>query len=557
MTSNDKPSKEASVLAPADMEADLARSAWHDKAFAVWFAPFAKRAVLLNGARGEAFFRECGDFAKAHKAAPAEVGDDAGSVLKSPAAQQWFRALVPTFPALPGGRLHKPTSWQMEKARKYLASRHNTLLAEQLNDAEQQRATDPARADLLAAEARKLFTSFSDAASCCRRAMDDIDGLLGLAESNPPLFTIDGEAGRMLNSRLKPDNLGIFLADQKLGKTTDLVGLAVEAGRVVPTLLISAGDERQIKVDARIATHLAFMASQPEYAGKVAVPVPDCMHNAAGTCPLGLSGAPRQTKDWKVLIEDGATAMQLAEGEADGSLSIEKQLYKPCCRCFPRNDGTSDDHRRRKTWKSGVWFRTLDIPLFDKQTLTETRARYETQSIGGGLRTAAYAAGELTIDGIYELLDTLDRTENFVPRVIVLDYADLLKQEMGRDTDKDHDGMRRIWEGLRGITSKLDLLLLTATQTNGLSDGVETITRKMCGRSKKAIDNCTWIVSLNQTLRERRAKVKRMSMMAAREGEYDPEQQALCCQWNCVQDGFAFSMPIFCKIKNETQRERD
>lgn len=542
------------IIAPADMENDLARSAWFDKAFAVWFAPFAKRSVLFNGARGEDFFRQCGEFAKAHRTAPGECQDNPALML-TPIALDWFRSM--SFDPLPGGRPCKPTSWQMEKARKYLASRHNTLLAEQLADAERIRQDgDNVRADRLATEARKAFSTFTDAAVNCRRAMDDIDSLIALAESNPPLFTIDGEAGRMLNPRLKPDNLGILLGDQKIGKTTDLVSLAVLSARSVPTLFVSTGDETQIKIDARVATNLACLATQPELAGTFAVPVPDCAHNANGTCPINMSGEPRQVKDWKCLIADGAKPADLADGSADGSRTVSGILYQPCCRCFPKNDGTKEDAERRKRWRSAVWWRTLDIGLHNRASLLDTRARFEMSSIGGGLRTAAYRAGELTVEGLLDLLDTLDRTENFVPRVIILDYADLMKQDAGRDTDKDHDGMRRIWEGLRGITSTLQILLITATQTNGESDGAETMTRRMIGRSKKAGDNCTWLATLNQTVAERRAKVKRLSMLFAREGSFDPEHQALCCQWQEVQDGFAFSMPVFCKIKNEGQRDK-
>jgi len=47
----------------------------------------------------------------------------------------------------------------------------------------------------------------------------------------------------------------------------------------------------------------------------------------------------------------------------------------------------------------------------------------------------------------------------------------------------------------------------------------------------------------------------RASMLYAREGDYDPEHQALCCQWLCVQNAFAYSMPVFCKIKSDKERE--
>lgn len=543
------------VLEPAEIEMDLARSAWRDRLFAAWFLPFAKANVLVNGGRGEDYFRACGEFARQHKRSASESGDDPSLILKQPGALQWFRNI--DFPQLPGGQLHKPTSWQIEKAQKYLRSRHNYLLAERLREAEELRSSgDADRADRLANDARRAFASFSDSAVPCRKALDDLDAILGLAESNPPLFTIPGELGHQLNSRLKPDNLGIVLANQKIGKTTDVVTLAVLAARQTPTLFISCGDETELKINARIATHLSCKVVQPEYSGRKAVPVPDCWHSANGSCPLSLSGEPRLVKDWKRLIEDGATPYELAEGSCDGSRTVTGGIYQPCCHCYPRNDGTPEDAERRKHWKSAVWWRLIDLEQIDRATLAEAKRQFETMSFGGGLRVASYAAGELTVDGIYELLDTLDRTENFVPRVIILDYADLMKQEDGRATDKDHDGMRRIWEGLRGLTSKLQVLLITPTQTNREGGNVETHTVRTIGRCAKAADNCTWMITLNQTMQERRAKVMRTSLLFAREGSFDPEHQALCCQWHEIQDGFPFSMPVFCKIKNDYREDR-
>lgn len=549
---------EVGATDPVDMETDLARSAWYDKVFAVWFAPFAKRTVLFNGSLGEEFFRTCGEFAKNYKTAPGESGEPPSAILKGNGVLSWWKGK--RFPELPGKRTHKPTAWQMEKARAYLASRHNSLLAEQLADAERiRREGDAARADLLAAEARKLFTSFTDTVVECEDALEDEDAILAMAESTPPLFYLDGEAGRLLNSRLKPGDFGVILADQKIGKTTTLMTLAIAAARHEPTLFIGAGDEDKQQLNGRIATNLACRAVEPEYAGTFGMPVPDCAHNAAGTCPINQSGMPRQVKDWKTMIEGGATPLELADGTAEGCRTIDGSLYLPCCRCFPRNDGTKEDAERRKNWKSAVWWRKLDVPLIDRPMLSTVKKhfRLECAMAGGRLKISPCSSGSMSMQGLYDLLERLDRTENFVPRVIVLDYADLMKQEQGRDSDKDHDGMRRIWEGLSALRTKLKVLLITATQTNRLSDGVETLTRRMIGRSTKAADNCTWMVTINQTVQERRAHVMRMSMLYSRKGGFDVEHQALCCQWHEVQDAFAFSMPIFCKIKTENYKERD
>ena len=538
---------------PADMEIDLARSAWHDHVFAAWFMDFARQEVLVNSTRGADFFRECGEFAKKHKASFASTGDNVNALLKSQAAKNWF--LTMDFPELPGGKDHKPTGWQIEKAGRYVNSRHDTLLIESLQDAEKIRQSgDLGRADKVAAEARRMFASFRGTSVPCKKAMSDLEGILALADSNPPLFKVDGELGRLINPRLKRDNLGVLMSSPKVGKTTSLVSLATIAGSQVPTLFFSSGDETSIKIDARIHTNLSTFVTQREFAGTYAVPVPDCAHNAAGTCPIDKGGEPRAVKCWKSLIDEGATPMELAEGTFDGSRTTGGNLYQPCCRCYPKNDGTPEDYKNRRRWKSAVWWRKETFELTNMQRLTDTRDRYEIDSFGGGLRVAAYPGGELTVDMINEKLDSLDRIEGFVPSVVVLDYADLLKQEEGRSSDKDHDGMRRIWEGLRAISFKRDILIITATQSNRSGGDIETHTVNTIGRCVKGADNCTWFATLNQVLSERRAKIMRLSMLFAREGGFDPEQQALCYQWHECQDSFAFSTPIFCKTKPEKER---
>lgn len=97
-----------SSVVPAETELDLARSAWFDHVFAVWFAQFAKSQVLFHGTRGEAFFKECGEFSKKHKVAMGASGDDAKKLLTDKGALDWFKSM--SFPELPYGATHKPTT---------------------------------------------------------------------------------------------------------------------------------------------------------------------------------------------------------------------------------------------------------------------------------------------------------------------------------------------------------------------------------------------------------------------------------------------------------------
>ncbi len=534
------------------MEYDLARSAWFDSQFALWFADHASADVLVSGAAGAEFFRICGEFSRKYKAAPADSGDKASDILTDKAALRWFETV--DMPKLPGKATHKPTAWQMEKSRKYLRSRNNILLAEVLMEAERVAAGgDQERADRMAVDARRKFRDFSDAIITCNPAMHDEDAIISLAESVEPYFALDGELGRMLNSRLKPDNFGVILANPKMGKTTFLVNLAVAASYNVPTLLISTGDETELKLNARIATNLSWCVTQPEYAGDFAVPVPDCMHNAQGTCPIGQGGEPRKGKNWKQLIDDGHTPEDLAEGCVDQARTVTGKVYQPCCRCFPKIGYTPEDIEQdkvnRRHWKSAIWWKMRRVNLIDRRRLRATKLKYNIETANGGLKIMSFGSDKLSVPDLEKILEDLDRRDNFVPSVIIIDYADIMKQEVGRYTDKDYDGMRKIFEGLSNLRTTLGNLIITATQTNRTGDEVETHTIKTVGRTAKGIDNCTWFLTLNQTNTEDRAKVMRASMLYAREGRNDSERQALCCQWYEVQDAFAYSMPIFCKIK--------
>lgn len=541
--------KQPEKVQPAEeiiTEHDLARSAWYDRDFAAWFTPYAKADLLFGGSAAATFFTTCGEFALRYKSSAADSGDTPEDIIEDEAALRWFQNVA--MPELPGGASHKPTAWQQEKARKYLNSRNNALLAQTLLEAEKIAADgDQSRADALAADARRKYTAFTEAAVECRRALSDEDAILGLAEHIEPYFTLEGELGRLLNSRLKPENFGVILANQKVGKTTLLLNLAVRAAKKVPTLLISTGDESELKLNARIATYLSHHVTQPEFEGEFALPIPDCLHNAQGTCPLGLGGEPRRGKGWEQLMADGHDPEDLCRGNIAEALTVEGNIYAPCCRCFPMGGYGTEEQEKRKNWRSGIWWRMQKVNLINKKVLQAAKTQFRLES-KGDLRIMAFGSDKVTVEDLRERLEMLDRRDNFVPSVIIVDYIDIMKQSAGKNSDKDHDGMRRLFEGLSAMRLELKNLIITATQSNREGDEVETHTIRTIGRTAKGVDNCTWFLTLNQIVDEKRASIMRTSMMVARDGKYDIGRQAMCCQWHEMQDAFAFSMPIFKKV---------
>jgi len=83
---------------------------------------------------------------------------------------------------------------------------------------------------------------------------------------------------------------------------------------------------------------------------------------------------------------------------------------------------------------------------------------------GGQLVIKEFATGQATTNTILAHLRTLEANENFVPDIIFIDYADIMKP-LANFSEKRHS-LTSIYEGIRGIAVELGVPIWTASQTN-------------------------------------------------------------------------------------------
>lgn len=79
-----------------------------------------------------------------------------------------------------------------------------------------------------------------------------------------------------------------------------------------------------------------------------------------------------------------------------------------------------------------------------------------------GFRVVERPTGQLTIAGLVSLLDNLEQTEQFIPDVVILDYADLMKI----NTREYRVSLGELYKNLRGCAIERNFALITATQLN-------------------------------------------------------------------------------------------
>lgn len=144
---------------------------------------------------------------------------------------------------------------------------------------------------------------------------------------------------------------------------------------------------------------------------------------------------------------------------------------------------------------------------------------------GGDIRILAVPAYSLTVENLDAELEKLKEMEDFIPDVIIVDYADIMKPS---ERGEYRNQLDYIWKGLRGLSQKWKSALFTASQSGRASIGKDANEQDIAEDIRK-LAHVTSMVSLNQSKSEKENGILRLKQLALREG--DPEfRQAVCTQ---------------------------
>jgi replicative DNA helicase len=120
-------------------------------------------------------------------------------------------------------------------------------------------------------------------------------------------------------------------------------------------------------------------------------------------------------------------------------------------------------------------------------------------------------------------LERLEYLEDFLPDVVVVDYADILRPE-----DARLEGRERIaetWMMLKNLAQTRHCLSVTASQTTRDAIDKKNLTQKDTPEDIRKNAIADVIIPLNQTQREKRMSYLRVGLMVHRHREVDEFQQ--------------------------------
>jgi archaellum biogenesis ATPase FlaH len=147
------------------------------------------------------------------------------------------------------------------------------------------------------------------------------------------------------------------------------------------------------------------------------------------------------------------------------------------------------------------------------------KERVETvvrENVKGRLFIKEFATKTASVQTIRSYIQRLTATKNFIPDIVIVDYADLLRSTRGFG-EKRHE-LEAVYEELRALAQELNVVVVTADQTNrsGLNEDIVTLSAIAEAYAKATV--CDAIFTISRKMEDRQANTGRLFVAKSRLG---------------------------------------
>ena len=414
---------------------------------------------------------------------------------------------------------------QWDITKEYFNIRRAAILAKELQHAVESIDTE------YIGEAMQRFSTTEASTSKITSILQDEDLVdRAFAQKSDPILKLPGALGELLNRHMVPGGFISFLGAEKRGKSWMLLYLQMmAAAQRIPTLQFHCGDMTEEDVAARVGVYLTRRSNDEDYCGELAIPMLDCAKSQSGECTGKGLVWPGQNNPG----ERKSRNKDKSESEPEAIWDIESiktvlrdnPTYEPCTEC--RRNGNRE-YRGAVYWK----LRKPVDPLTahdQKQAYKEFIQRHKLSEASYPLM-AEYPTFGLSITELKAILEER-RNAGKLPKIVFIDYADLLEQESKDPRLSAHT----VWGALRGIASEFGILIITVTQTNKEGLITQLLDETNFSESKTKNAHVTALFGLNQTPKEKEMGILRINTILARGAKFNKRRAVAVLQ--CLEIG--------------------
>lgn len=126
-----------------------------------------------------------------------------------------------------------------------------------------------------------------------------------------------------------------------------------------------------------------------------------------------------------------------------------------------------------------------------------------------------FPTGRLSMKGLEAYLDQLERWNNYIPDIIIIDYADL----MTIDANNLRVSTGNVYKDLRGIAVERNLAVVTASQSNRSGEDATVLTMKHLAEDYSKAATADIVLTYNQTAKEHSLNLARLHVAKNRDEE--------------------------------------
>lgn len=301
------------------------------------------------------------------------------------------------------------------------------------------------------------------------------------------LFQLPGHLGELIGPFERNWLFGI-LAPMKRGKSFWIQEISIQALMEKCRVALFSLEMDIFRMERRIYRRITATADN---GGSFIYPCFDCKKNQLDTCNKAIR------KNHSKLIKDDGTKPKFDE----------RPSYTVCTEC-----------RGTKDFELETWFTTYQREKMKLRSTVST-AKGLKEMYGDNLRIKSYPAFSANLSRIKYDLDELEYTQDFIPDVICIDYADILAPEDSRVTGRER--LDETWKTLKNIADSRHCLVVTASQSNRGSIDKQFVTQKDIAEDIRKLAHVDGMMSLNQLPEEKTNGIIRVSVIAERDDDFD------------------------------------
>lgn len=220
--------------------------------------------------------------------------------------------------------------------------------------------------------------------------------------------------------------------------------------------------------------------------------IDDISKGGLGKGELGVVIAPTGAGKSMVLVHLGSKALQEGKNVVHYTLELADTVvgnrYDSCITGYHLNDVTS--------FKEQIYDELRDLP--------------------GKLIIKEYPTRSASIQTIKNHIEKM-KNQEFIPDMIIVDYADLIKPEGSSREEKRHQ-LEQIYEELRGISQECGCPVWTASQTNRSGLNAEVITMEAISEAFNKCFVADFIFSVSRTVTDKESNGGRIFIAKNRNG---------------------------------------